>query len=1027
MKERFLPCRRLAWLVTAHVAGLVVGVCASSFAASSSLRQPTSTPAAKPVQHIQVMQATNAVDVYDFLEVTVRPDVPVSGNPFTNTVVEGEFSPVKDGTPLKVDGFCDSQDGSTYKIRFMPAQPGDYRYTVTLRQGQNAISHNGSFTARRAWRHGLLRVDFKHPFHFIWEGTGEHYFWNGTTTYYLMGWQSDAEIRRIIDRLSGLKINRLRVLLYGRNEDRPWGQPVRSTDQFKLYLNPWVAQRPDNVKDPGFDLRRFNVAYWQRYERMLAYARQKGMVISVIPFIGAQVLPTPFAAYSEEEQLYYRYAMARLAAFCNITWDLGNEHDLNREAPKWADWLGPLVKQWDPYDHLLSAHNRIYRTPGNPWNDMQLIQRWDGGGQKDFFLDQRMQQAASGRIVPLVNEEYGYEDLWEKKPGERNAESRRRVAWEVCMAGGYQTTGETANRGTGFPPDSGGGWVNGRGDDAMIMLRGYGHLVDFFTSFDWWRTVPRNDLVRGGAFCLAETGMLYAAYLPRPASVTLTLEPGNYHARWFNPRSGKWRDSPVASGSRWTPPAPPDDGDWALLLRHDPQLRDTAPPAPANATASLSGKEVLVTFTKALDPRSIAAGNFALEPAVAVLAAQPGEEPNTVRLTTGALADGTRYTLTVRDVRDRAPVPNRLTTPARVTFEALDATRPIVELRFNEGRGQVTANTGSSARAHATAALTDKQLAWTTNTPPGGGPSALDFGVTSAARAVELTGEVVSALKGLKSFTLTGWVNCRSTQTGSGGNRIVTVINHGGDGFDLVMLDDGRLQLGVNEWPDGSPAKSSPGQVPANANASSANWRFFAVTYDAARAPGEVKFYFGRADRGATLDTTVAYNRGPVGDDLGPLAVGHFNSRTRADHTDRMFRGLIDDIRVHGSQLDGTGALTREQIQAVVVAELDGLKTANAYGHRQLVTFHPRGGTSSSRWFHPADGLDFNKLQSGHSAQSVNYVPVERDCLLTIQAGWESRILHGVLRSDDLNLAIGKKVVARVRLPLDSPCGNPHF
>ena len=40
------------------------------------------------------------------------------------------------------------------------------------------------------------------------------------------------------------------------------------------------------------------------------------MVVSVIPFIGAQVLPTPFAAYSEEEQLYYRYAVARLAAFC---------------------------------------------------------------------------------------------------------------------------------------------------------------------------------------------------------------------------------------------------------------------------------------------------------------------------------------------------------------------------------------------------------------------------------------------------------------------------------------------------------------------------------------------------------------------------------------------------------------------------------------------------------------------------------------------------------------------------------------
>jgi len=51
-----------------------------------------------------------------------------------------------------------------------------------------------------------------------------------------------------MDRLADLKINRLRVLVYGRNNDRPWGQPVRSTDDFKLYLNPWPAQRPDDVE-----------------------------------------------------------------------------------------------------------------------------------------------------------------------------------------------------------------------------------------------------------------------------------------------------------------------------------------------------------------------------------------------------------------------------------------------------------------------------------------------------------------------------------------------------------------------------------------------------------------------------------------------------------------------------------------------------------------------------------------------------------------------------------------------------------
>jgi len=178
-------------------------------------------PAAPPLRQLRATVNTNAVDIYDFVEVTLQPDPPVSGNPFTDAVVEGEFGPAKGGTPVKANGFCDSQDGSVYRIRFMPSQPGEYRYKVTLRHGEQVLAHEGAFSARRAHRPGLLRVDPKHPFHFIWEGTGDHYFWNGTTTYYLMGWQSDETIRRIIDRLSGLKVNRIRVLLYGRNEDRP--------------------------------------------------------------------------------------------------------------------------------------------------------------------------------------------------------------------------------------------------------------------------------------------------------------------------------------------------------------------------------------------------------------------------------------------------------------------------------------------------------------------------------------------------------------------------------------------------------------------------------------------------------------------------------------------------------------------------------------------------------------------------------------------------------------------------------------
>jgi|SRR5215831_2399986 len=68
--------------------------------------------------------------------------------------------------------------------------------------------------------------------------------------------------------------------------------------------------------------------------------------------------------------------------------------------------------------------------------------------------------------------------------------TNRRVVWEIAMAGGYQTTGETAKRGTGMVSNTGGGWVNGRGDDTLVMLKSYAHMVHFLTSFEWWKAIP---------------------------------------------------------------------------------------------------------------------------------------------------------------------------------------------------------------------------------------------------------------------------------------------------------------------------------------------------------------------------------------------------------------------------------------------------------------------------------------------------------------------------------------------------------
>jgi hypothetical protein len=524
---------------------------------------------------VSFSQSAASVPTYEFVEVTLAVASPRPQNPFVDAEVRGQFQPTG-GQPVEVDGFCDSADGSVYRIRFLPTVPGAYHYSVTWRGPAGSQTHSGSFRATKSKRRGLVRVDKEHPWHFIWEGTGEHYFYNGTTTYFLMGWD-DRNIERNIERLHRLGVNRLRVAICGRVENgRAWFEHVYPTREFSFLLNPWVAAHPESVEDPDFDVTRVHVAYWQKWDRMLRAARDRDMVISVVFYVdGSRRGTYPFGkerAGGEDEQRYYRYAAARFSAFSNVMWDVSNEYQSFRD-DAWAEKMGTFLRRCDPYDHLTSVHGfEDFHFRTSPWADFAMYQSWDGSGGHAFMLGNRRRQAETGRHMPQVNEEYGYEDHyphWGDDPTDppgRCADNRRRLAWGIYMAGGYQTTGERADRGTGWGPDSGGGWINGRGDDTMTMLVGYRRIERFFRAFEWWKTQPHDNLVEGGAMCLAEPGKQYAIYLPSGGRTTVHLAPGTYRARRYNPRSGGWQGLPDVTGPVWTSPELPEGGDWALLL-----------------------------------------------------------------------------------------------------------------------------------------------------------------------------------------------------------------------------------------------------------------------------------------------------------------------------------------------------------------------------------------------------------------------------------------------------------------------------
>ena len=70
-----------------------------------------------------------------------------------------------------------------------------------------------------------------------------------------------------------------------------------------------------------------------------------------------------------------------------------------------------------------------------------------------------------------------------------------------------------------------------------------------------------------------------------------------------------------------------------------------------------------------------------------------------------------------------------------------------------------------------------------------------------------------------------------------------------------------------------------------------------------------------------------------------------------------------------------------EKYEEIWVAMAKGLKDGSGGG--QLVCYHGQGSTSSSMWFHKADWLDFNSIQSGHHFGSDSYAFVSKDYALT--------------------------------------------
>ena len=455
-------------------------------------------------------------------------------------------------TRLMLPGFYDGN--GTWKIRFSPTAAGIWQLVTHSsipaldgRRLQFDCRPNTSLTV-----HGALQIDPQHPCHFVFED-GTRFFPLGYECDWL--WALDATnsrlptVNRFLDKLAANGFNY--ILLNAYAHDTSWRKGKTGQDDYgPPPLCAWEGtnQQPDH--------RRFNLAYWQHFDRVMSALNDRGLIAHLMIKVYNKMVNWPPNG-SAEDDLYFRWLVARYCAYPNLHWDFSKESNNEKDL---AYKLGRLkfLRDNDPYHRPITTHTDLPAYNRGAYNDVldyrcdQVHSKWHAA-----MLNHRRQHT-----WPVLNVEFGYEHgpqgLQDKTYRvAQSAEEVCRRAWELCLAGGYGAYYYTYTA-----------WDVIRPEDSPPGYAYFRHLREFFDGNGYWRMEPADNLVSEG-FCLAEPGREYIVFLNPPARFTLKLEslPKPAKAEWFHPFMGQRRSAgTLENGTQQL--SPPEDWGTAPVVLH---------------------------------------------------------------------------------------------------------------------------------------------------------------------------------------------------------------------------------------------------------------------------------------------------------------------------------------------------------------------------------------------------------------------------------------------------------------------------
>ena len=432
-------------------------------------------------------------------------------NPFKDVELSATFTSAS-GKKLAVDGFYFG--GNRWRVRVMPTEEGVWSYAT--KSSDTAMDNlRGQFRAAKTHDTGPVFVDPKRPAGWAYPD-GKPFYYNGAKCLPLFalpdhtphlpfgGWQA------FVDHCSEHGFNSVLVSLYFTR--RSITLPGQTEESLPEYGTVWAARgAPDKpgdlTKATRVDFERFHLPQWDKMDEMIRQMKKRGIIAYVLLHPGGaprihnnRGFHLPGAMTAKQEQLYLRYAVARLASHANIRWCLAWDYAKYRDT-NWAKKTGKLVSDLDPYGHPLTINgDTSFRLAGEDW--VSFVCCTGDPGSENLL------RKATKFNKPVVFDDYGNET-----DRRDSAEVIRRANWDLLFAGAWGSYGHVRRMGADMR----------KMKDTAPGAKAIGVMMGILKELPWAELRPAQRLVRKGARCLAAPGKAYLVYLPEGGETVLDI------------------------------------------------------------------------------------------------------------------------------------------------------------------------------------------------------------------------------------------------------------------------------------------------------------------------------------------------------------------------------------------------------------------------------------------------------------------------------------------------------------------------